>query len=185
MQYAPILIIIGFILSLLKTKYKVFGKPIFYFGLVLFALNLISIAVSPFKTDPELIFLLSQTSFIPIGILIGFLVTNLFQSSSVTTGLVVILAHNGLIGLPEAIPILLGANVGTTILSVLVSLRMDSFAKRAALSHFLFNFFGMLICIPIISLIIFVVELIGGNIAMQVANAHLIFNVFTYVLTVF
>jgi phosphate:Na+ symporter len=182
MQYAPILIIIGFILSLLKTKYKVFGKPIFYFGIVMFALNLISIAMVPFRNDPQLISLLSSASFIPLGILIGFLVTNLFQSSSVTTGLVVILAQNGMLGLNEALPILFGANIGTTVLSIVVSLRMDSFAKRAALAHFLFNFFGVLICLPLIGLIIGSTEMIGGSTAQQVANAHLIFNLLTTII---
>lgn len=182
MQFAPIVIILGFILSLLKTKYKVFGKPIFYFGLVLFSLNLISIAVEPLKTDAQLLSILAQTSIIPIGILAGFIITNLFQSSSVTTGLVVILAQNELLGLNEAIPILLGANIGTTILSIIVSLRMDTFAKRAALSHFLFNFLGVLITIPFIGLIIFGVDFIGGTNAQQVANAHLIFNVATTII---
>lgn len=174
MQFSPILIIIGFFLSLIKSKYKVFGKPIFYFGLVMFALNLISIAIIPLKTDPTLLLLISKTSIIPLGIMIGFLVTNLFQSSSVTTGLVVILAQNGMLGLPEALPILFGANIGTTVLPGLVSVRMDSFAKRVALAHFLFKFIGVLICIPLIGVIIIVVESIGGNSAQQVANAHLI-----------
>ncbi|MDD3084063.1 MAG: Na/Pi symporter [Candidatus ainarchaeum sp.] len=182
MQFAPILIIIGFVLSLLKTKYKVFGKPIFYFGLVMFALNIISISVIPFKSDPELMALLAQTSIIPIGILIGFLITNIFQSSSVTTGLVVILAQNGMLGLPEALPILFGANIGTTVLSIIVSIRMDAFAKRAALAHFLFNFIGVLICLPLIGLIINAVEFIGGSTAQQVANSHLIFNLFTTII---
>ncbi len=182
MQFSPILIIIGFFLSLIKSKYKVFGKPIFYFGLVMFALNLISIAIIPLKTDPTLLLLISKTSIIPLGIMIGFLVTNLFQSSSVTTGLVVILAQNGMLGLPEALPILFGANIGTTVLPGLVSVRMDSFAKRVALAHFLFKFIGVLICIPLIGVIIIVVESIGGNSAQQVANAHLIFKVFTTII---
>ncbi len=179
MQFSPAVIIIGFLLSLLKTKYRVFGKPIFYFGLVLFSLNLISIAVSPLKTDAELLALLAQTSFLPLGILAGFLITNLFQSSSVTTGLVVILAQNELLGLNEAIPILLGANIGTTVLSLIVSYRMDTFAKRAAVSHFLFNFLGVIITIPFIGILVIIVNYIGGSTAQQVANSHLIFNVVT------
>ena len=176
-ELAPIIISFGFALSFLKTKYKIFGKPLFYLGLLLFALNLISLAVIPLKTDPQIAYLLLQTSIIPIGILIGFIITNLFQSSSVTTGLVVVMALNGLIGLPEAIPIIFGANIGTTVLTLVVSSRMDVFARRAAVSHFLFNFFGVLLFIPLIPILISTVELIGGSTAQQVANAHLIFNV--------
>ncbi|MFA5764146.1 MAG: Na/Pi symporter, partial [archaeon] len=185
-ELAPIIILLGFVLSLLKTKYKIFGKPLFYLGLLLFALNLISLAIVPLKTDPQIAFLLTQTSIIPIGILIGFIVTNLFQSSSVTTGLVVIMAQNGLIGLPEAIPIIFGANIGTTVLSLVVSSRMDTFARRAAVSHFLFNFFGVLLFIPLIPILILTIEFIGGSTGQQIANAHLVFNVIsTIVLLIF
>ncbi len=185
-ELAPIIIIFGFLLSFLKTKYKVFGKPLFYLGLLLFALNLISLAVVPLKADPQIAFLLTQTSIIPIGILIGFIITNLFQSSSVTTGLVVVMAQNGLIGLPEAIPIIFGANIGTTVLTLVVSSRMDVFARRAAVTHFLFNFFGVLLFIPLLPLLISTIQFIGGSTAQQVANAHLVFNIVaTLVLLIF
>ena len=184
--YAPILIVFGFILSLLKTKYKVFGKPLFYFGMVFFALNLVSLSVSPLQSDPQIMGLFALASILPIGILAGFIITNIFQSSSVTTGLVVVFAQSGLIGLNEAIPIILGANIGTTVLTLLISSRMDVFAKRAALAHFLFNIIGVAMFIPLISLLIIAVQIIGGGTAQQVANAHLIFNVVaTVVLLIF
>lgn len=176
-SFAPILIIIGFIISFLKTKYKVFGKPIFYFGLVLFSLNLISLEVSPLRNDPQIISLLAQTSIIPIGIIAGFIVTNIFQSSSVTTGLIVVFAQSGLIGLPQAMPLIFGANLGTTTTTVLASFRMDSFAKKAAVSHFLFNIAGVLLFLPIIYPFISLIEIIGGDTAIKVANAHLLFNI--------
>jgi phosphate:Na+ symporter len=185
-DYAPAVIVFGFILSLLKTKYKVFGKPIFYLGLILFSMNLISQLLIPLRDNPFLIDLLAQTSFIPLGLLVGFIVTNLFFSSTVTTGLVVVLAQIGLIGLPQAIPIIFGANIGTTTIGLIVSRRMDAFAKRAALSHFLFNFIGVLIFIPLIGYLVIASEYFGGTTAQQVANAHLIFNVgATIVLLIF
>ena len=177
--YAPILIIIGFGLSLLKTKYNILGKPIFYLGLLLFALNLVSISVAPLKNDPELIAILSYTSIPILGIFIGFLITNLFQSSSVTTGLLVIMSQTGLIGLAQAIPIILGANIAKTTLSLLVSSRMDIFSKRAAVAHFLFNFLGVLMFIPFLGQFSELIIQIGGPPAQQVANAHLVFNLIT------
>jgi phosphate:Na+ symporter len=185
-EIGPILVIGGFVLSFLKTKYKIFGKPLFYFGLILYALNLISFAVLPLKSDPQIMELIAQTSFIPLGILVGFIVTNIFFSSSVTTGLVVVLAQNGLLGLPQAIPIILGANMGTTTTGLITSLRMDTYAKRAALAHFLFNLAGVLLCLPLIAYLIISVEMIGGTTAQMVANAHLIFNLLaTLVLLLF
>jgi len=184
--YAPIFIILGFILSLLKTKYNIFGKPIFYLGLLLFALNLVSISVTPLKNDLQLMELLAYTSIPLVGILVGFIVTNLFQSSSVTTGLLVVMSQTGLIGLDQAIPIIFGANIGTTVLSLVVSSRMDTFAKRAAVTHFLFNFIGVIIFIPFLNYLVGFVNQIGGSPAQQVANAHLFFNlVSTLILLVF
>jgi len=176
-QYAPIIIIGGFFLSLLKTKYRVFGKPLFYLGLILFSMTLISEIIEPLKYNSFWIELLTETSFLPLGILIGFIITNIFFSSTITTGLVVILAQTGLLGLPQAIPIIFGANIGTTTIGLIISHRMDIFAKRAAFSHFLFNIIGVLIFIPLISYLIILTEYFGGTTAQQVANAHLFFNV--------
>jgi phosphate:Na+ symporter len=111
-----------------------------------------------------------------LQIAFGFLVTNIFQSSSVTTGLVVLMSQNGLITPTMAIPILLGANLGSTTTSLLVAARMNTSAKRAAVAHFLFNFLGVLIFLPfLVPFTNFVISL-GGDAGQQVANAHLIFN---------
>ncbi len=59
---------------------------------------------------------------------------------------------------------------------------MDTFAKRAAFSHFLFNLIGAIITIPFIGILIIAVINLGGETAHQVANAHLIFNVVTTII---
>lgn len=174
---APFFIIFGFLMDLFGGRFKVLGKPLFYFGIVFFSLNLVSGEVMHLKNDPAVLSLFSNFSNIFIAIAIGFFITNLFQSSSVTTGLVVVFAQSGLITLPQAIPILLGANVGTTTTTLLASARMEFYAKRAAMAHFLFNFLGMLLVLPFIPLMVLVVTFIGGSEGQQVANAHTIFNV--------
>jgi phosphate:Na+ symporter len=75
-----------------------------------------------------------------------------------------------------AIPILLGANLGTPTTSLLVAWRMNTAAKRAAMAHFLFNFLGVLIFLPFLGPFTDLVVDLGGSPGQQVANAHLIFN---------
>jgi sodium-dependent phosphate cotransporter len=96
-----------------------------------------------------------------IGLLIGILVTSVIQSSSTTTSLVVGLAAGGVFGedpiqvVKMAVPIVMGANIGTTITSVLVSLghlqsrREFKRAFNAAIIHDFFNLLAVCVWFPI------------------------------------
>lgn len=174
--FAPALILIGFLLGLVGGKYKVFGRPVFYFGLVFFSLSLISAVMAPYRSDPQLLTLIGMLDTVFLQIAFGFLITTIFQSSSVTTGLVVVMSQNGLLTPSAAIPIILGANLGTPTTSLLVAARMNTPAKRAAVAHFLFNFLGVLMFLPILGPFTALIEGLGGTPGQQVANAHLVFN---------
>ncbi len=84
-----------------------------------------------------------------IAMFLGFVVTAIVQSSSITTSLVVPLAGAGLISLEKAFPFTLGANVGTTMTALMASLVLagegKTVALTAALVHLLFNINGILI----------------------------------------
>ncbi len=174
--FGQVLIPVGFLVGIFGGRYKFLGKPLFYFGLVFFSLNLISTALAPYQSDPEIIGLITEFSSLPLAILIGFLFTTMVQSSSVTTGLVVVLAQQGLLTLPQAIPILLGANIGSTTTTLIASARMNLYSRRAAAAHFIFNLGGVLLILPFLVPFTDLVEMIGGTEAQMVANAHLIFN---------
>ncbi|MDD3709530.1 MAG: Na/Pi cotransporter family protein [Methanothrix sp.] len=177
--FAPLSVVAGFLLGLVRGPYRVFGKPIFYFGLVFFSLNLISAEIAPLQDDPEVIALLAMADDVLIGILIGFVITNLFQSSSVTAGLIVVMAQSGLLTPAEAVPIILGANIGTTTTGLIVAIRMNSAARRTAVAQFLFNLLGVVLILPLLGPFSELIREIGGSPAQQVANSHLIFNLST------
>ncbi len=174
--FAPLFVILGFAASLIRGPYRAYGKPVFYFGLVFYSLNLISSIVSPLQGNADVLALLSMADNVLTAIVIGFVITNIFQSSSVTAGLIVVMAQSGLITAAQAIPVILGANIGTTTTGLVVSLSMNTAAKRTAFAQFLFNFLGVLLFLPLIEDFSFFVENMGGTAAQQVANAHLIFN---------
>ena len=149
-SFAPVFIILGFLLSLTKSRLSIFGKSVFYFGFVFFSLNLISAALQPLQNEPELIQYLTQPQSPYLAILVGCLFTAIVQSSSVTTGLVIVFAQQGLISLENAVPIMMGANVGTTATALLAMLNTDLAAKKTAFSHFLFNVGGVLLFLPLL-----------------------------------
>ena len=178
---APFFLILGFLTSIFGGRFKFLGKAIFYFGFLFLAIGLLAAAVEPLKTDPAVESLLSGLSNPLLGILIGALITVLFQSSSATTGIVVVLGAEGLLGLGAAIPIIMGANIGTTSTALLISWRMDLFAKRTAIANLIFNVAGVLVFLPFLVPFTGLVESIGGTTGHMIANAHTIFNVTTAV----
>lgn len=177
--FAPVLIIMGFALSFVPSRIAIFGKSIFYFGFVFFSLNLISASLAPLQNDPALTNYLIQPQHPLIAILIGSLFTAAVQSSSVTTGLAIIFTQQGLLSLENAVPLIMGANIGTTATALIAMLNMDVAAKKTALSHFIFNVGGVLVFLPIFLLSGDRLNEFDASPAVALANIHLVFNVVT------
>ncbi len=178
---APIFIIIGFIISVAGSRFKFLGKTIFYFGFLFLAINFLSEAVEPFKGDPGVLGWMANLDNPLIGIMAGAVLTVILQSSSATTGIVVVLGTEGLLGVGAAIPIIMGANIGTTSTAILSAWRMDLFAKRTAVAHAIFNICGVLVFIPFLIPFTGFVEGLGGTGGHMIANAHTLFNLTTAV----
>lgn len=171
-----ILLILGTIISIIPFRVRLVGKSIFYLGLILFSLQQISIALKPLSDNNEFIEWLGKADTIAIGILAGALITAIVQSSSVTTGLTIILSSQGLLGLTGAIAIVVGSNLGTTSTALLASISLSPNAKRAAIANLIFNALGLLIFIPITPFFVSLIEQLDTTLDYQVATAHLIFN---------
>jgi phosphate:Na+ symporter len=181
-QIAPVFILLGTILSMIPARIQVAGKSLFYFGLILFSLELISQAMDPLKNDERIVSALALTSNHFIGVIAGIVVTAVIQSSSVTAGLAIILTQQGVLSSEGAIAIIIGSNVGTTTTALIASMQMSAPAKLAARSNFIFNFIGMLICFPFITVFDDLAMIFTTDISFQVAFAHLFFNVFISIL---
>ena len=99
--------------------------------------------------------MLSTTSNPLIALFIGILSTTIFQSSSTTTALIVGMVSSGALNLGGAIPMIMGANIGTTVTNTIVSIghsnRGNEFKRAfaAATVHDFFNIFAVLIIFPI------------------------------------
>lgn len=87
-----------------------------------------------------------------VSLLVGVFVTILVQSSSITTSLLVPLAGSGLLSLETIFPITIGANIGTTVTSLIAALSGNIYGLAVAFVHLLFNLLGLLLWYPIPSM---------------------------------
>jgi len=117
-------------------------------------INLMGNGCKALKEHPFVAALLRQTENPFIGLFVGVLVTSIIQSSSATTSIVVGLVGKQVLSVQCAIPIIMGANIGTTVTNVLVSMgyvmRREEFrrATSGAVVHDLFNLFVVVILLP-------------------------------------
>ncbi|TFH03041.1 MAG: hypothetical protein E4H13_00105 [Calditrichales bacterium] len=127
---------------------------VLYLYLFLFSINLMGASFKLFgKEFAEM--LISNTSNPLVGLFIGILATSLIQSSSSTTSMVVGMVGGGVLTVSNAIPIIMGANIGTSVTNTIVSMahlnRSNEFRRSFAAStvHDFFNLLAVLVLFPI------------------------------------
>jgi phosphate:Na+ symporter len=172
----PFFIVLGTALSAMPTRFKVLGKAAFYFGFIFFSLDLVSFTLKPLAQSPLFTEVLSRSSTPMMGVLAGVVVTAIVQSSSITTGLCILLVQQSILPATAAIPIVIGANIGTTATALVASIKMQRTARHVALANLCFNTFGVLLFLPFLGW--FAAKVVGfaGEPGTAVAWAQLIFN---------
>jgi phosphate:Na+ symporter len=179
------LIALGFFLSFgaKNRKYKNIGQMILSFGIIYLGMNIMSTSIQPLQNEPDLrVFLFNLGQFPLYGLIVGVIVTAIFQSSSAMMGLVISLGINNLITLNAAVAMILGANVGTCITGMLAAIGSSLSSKRLALTQLTINVIGVLLFFPFITNLSGFLEMISPDLPRQIANAHSIFNVIVTVL---
>ena len=163
--YAPVLIGIGagiIMFSKSETK-KSRAEIIIGFGLLFQGLKFMSEAVAPYTDAPIFATVFTTLGSNPfLGMLAGAVVTAILQSSSVSVGILQMLAGNGLIMTNAAIFITLGENIGSCVTAMLSSIGGSRDARRAAVMHLSFNMIGAIL-FTVLSIVLF---------AMKPALAH-------------
>ncbi len=173
-----------------KDKIKQYGAMIMGLGLVFFGMSIMSDAMKPLRTYQPFLDLMVHMENPVTGILVAAAFTGLIQSSSATTGIVIVMASQGLITLPAGIALAFGANVGTCITALLASIGKPREAVRAAAVHIFFNVAGVILWLAFIPQLAEAVTMIspahpelagierlGAETPRQIANAHTIFNI--------
>jgi len=138
---APYFLFIGFLtLFFGRRKYvRNVGEAILGFGMIFMGLSLMESSLHALRSwAPFHNAMITMGKYPILGILTGAGITGIIQSSSVTTSIVVALATKGGIDLSSAVPIILGANIGTCVTALIASIGTNISAKRTALAHLFF-----------------------------------------------
>ena len=179
-QYCLPAIGLGFTLSFFgrRKAVKLVGEILLGLGLLFLGLKIMSDFLGPIAKLPQARQMITSFSTTPIlGVLAGMILTGIVQSSSATTGLFIALGAEGALGLSSAIPLVLGANIGTCVTALLSSIGTSVMARRAAVLHLMFNVCGVTAAFFFLKPFIGAVSYIGGTLPRQIANAHTLFNV--------
>jgi len=166
-------------------KWKSIGEIILYFGLIFYGLSLIGNATAPVKDSALFIrfFREAQNPFVGIGI--GLIFTAIIQASAIPIGILIVLGQQGLISLEGAIPIVLGANIGTTATAILGSIVMNINGKRSAVAHLLFKVLGVIVFLIFLPAFLYLLKKLSPDIAQQIAFGHFGLNILITVMFVF
>lgn len=185
MTFAPILAFVGIVLRMMSKSEKKHNLGIIFIGfaVLMFGMDLMSDSMKSVRTLPGFdTFLASLTSPI-VALLISTVFTGVIQSSAATIGIVQALALSGGITWQMAIPLVLGANIGTCVTALISSVGTNKNAKRVVVMHFFVNVFGSSLCMIIMYIMkAFGLTLLDSEIGMAgVALVHTLFNVVTTV----
>lgn len=183
-EYAlPILALGSFLIFFFNNqKITAVGQTLFGFGALFFGLDLMSSGMAPLRSLDAFHALTVSMSETPIlGVVIGTVFTLVVQSSTATIGILQGLFAEGAIELNAALPVLFGDNIGTTITAIIASLGASVAAKRAALTHVIFNMLGAIIftlALPLFTILVeYLQAMFNLNPQMTIAFAHGSFNI--------
>ena len=151
-KYALALVAVGFGYMFFgkQEKARTRGSLVMGLGLVFFGMSVMSSAMEPLRGYQPFIDAMAQMDNVLIAVLAAAAFTALVQSSSATTGVVIVLASSGLISPTAGIALVLGANIGTSVTAFLAAIGKPRAAQRAAMAHALFNTVGVLVWLPFV-----------------------------------
>ena len=200
-ELAPLFAFVGvaMVVFVKKPQLQHFGQILAGLGVLFIGMDMMSSAMSPLRESEAFIRLMSTFSNPLLGILAGAAFTAVIQSSSASVGILQALANSGVIGLPSAVFVLFGQNIGTCITAVLASIGTSRNAKRATIIHLMFNIIGT--CIFTVLFLLFpIAHVIDGSLVLsgslgqtisnlmpashagQIALVHTSFNIITTII---
>ncbi|MBN1621423.1 MAG: Na/Pi cotransporter family protein [Endomicrobiales bacterium] len=156
-NYAILIVGLGFYLTVLSKSriWKRIGDTILGLGLVFFGIKIMSDLFMPMHNYGPFIDVMKNLENPFFGMLIGLLFTAVVRSSGITSGIIISLALAEAITLYQAIPVVLGSQIGTCLNAVIASIGRNREARRAALWHMFHQIAGAIIVFPFLILFYF------------------------------
>lgn len=188
MTFAPILAFVGIVLRMFSKSQKKhdLGLILVGFAVLMFGMELMSASMVSVRSIPGFDKFLASLKSPIIALLVSTIFTGVIQSSAATIGIVQALAlaqltTNNPLTWQMAIPLVLGANIGTCVTALISGAGTNKNAKRVVIMHFFVNVFGSSLCMIIMYIMqIFGINLLNSPITMVgVAIVHTMFNLVT------
>lgn len=182
-KIAPLILLVGVVVMMFTKKEKVrkVAEVVVGFGILFVGLSTMSQAMANMKNEPQVVNLLMSLKNPFLATLMGFALTAIIQSSSVTVSIVLLLANQDLLPLLITLYIILGCNIGACATAMLASMTGKKDAKRAALIHLLFNIIGTVIIYIALFVagdqIVELIKSISADNGRFVANAHTLIKI--------
>ncbi len=147
------------------------------FGMVMLGLDGMAQSLSPLQDTPLVMRMIAAAAEAPWqGLCGGIAVSIALQSSSAVMGLILGLAIKGIITLPAAVAVLIGADLGTCVTALIAGLVMGRTARAAAGSHFLFNLISMFLALLFFPRLLWLASVTAAELPRQLANFHTLYN---------
>ncbi len=184
--FAPLLAGIGIVMQMFSKddKKKQLGNIFIGFSILICGMDFMSDSMASVRTLNGFDTFLSTLKSPIIALLVSTAFTGVIQSSAATIGIVQALALSGGITWEMAIPLVLGANIGTCVTALISAIGTNKNAKRVVVMHFSVNVFGSVLCMIIMYIMrAFGVSILDAEIAMVgVAIVHTLFNAINTIL---
>ncbi len=176
---SPLLIIIGIVMhrSLQRAEYRQFGRAAIGLGLMLLALSIIVGASEPMRDSRTMHAVFTALSNEPlIAVLITAALTFLAHSSLAVVLLIMSFAASGIVSVPLALTMVLGANLGGVLPPILATLNEGALARRVTFGNAAFKIIGVAVCLPLVAYFPPLLEQVETSAIRQVVNFHTAFN---------
>lgn len=176
----PVLLILGVGFFMLggTAKLRQCGRVMIGLGLILLSLTLIGQASEPLRDSVVLREVLAALGNQPgLAVLLGAAMAWLGHSSVAVVLFLVSLASAGLIDVPLAFALVLGANVGSGFIALGLTWRSQPAARRVPVGNLAFRLLGVLLVVPFIGELVPLVTYFEASPARALANFHTLFNI--------
>ena len=189
-EYALLIVAAGFFLEIsgVRRRTRDIGSIILGFGLIFYGMHLMTTAAAPLRESAAAMKAFAFLAGHPLATLILASILSGAIHSAGTIGIAIALAFAGTITFEAAIPIVLGANIGSCVTAVMAGIGSGVEGRRVALAHTLSKVLGVIAIFPFIPQAAEAVgevdRLVAGlwpgyqtGVAAKIAMAHILFNV--------
>lgn len=184
--FTPLLALVGIVLYTVGkgNKKKGIALILLGFSVLMLGMDTMSSSVKGLSENQDFRNVFTAFENPVLGLLGGLAVTAIVQSSSASIGILQSFTATGAITFGNAVPIIMGQNIGTCITALLASVGTNKNAKRASAIHLFFNLFGSAIGLTVFYLLKYLIrpDFLEGQIDMWgIATVHTLFNVLTVI----